>query len=86
MSPTFHLVYLRSGAVLLSRKPNADWREIQDEFDEDFMTSLGPWTLEDVVDFFEQQYGPDERRWPFTAEDVAAFAASDRVVMSTEDG
>jgi hypothetical protein len=84
MIPTFHLIFLRSGPVLLSRKPYADWREIQDEW-EDYMTSLGPWTVEDVVDFFEQQYGPDERRWPFTARAVAAFAASDRVVMSTDE-
>jgi hypothetical protein len=82
MNPLFHLIFLRIGAVLLSRKPYADWREIQDEWD-DYMTSLGPWMEEDVVDFFRQQYGPDEARWPFTAEAVAAFAASQRVVMST---
>lgn len=81
----FHLVYLRSGAVLLSRKPYADWREIQDEWD-DYMTSLGPWTVEDVVDFFQQQYGSDERRWPFSAAEVEAFAQSDREVMRTDEG
>jgi len=84
MIPTLHLIYLRSGAVLLSRKPYADWREIQDEWD-DYMTSLEPWTVEDVVDFFRQQYGPDEARWPFTAGAVAAFAASERVVMRTDE-
>ncbi len=41
MNPLFHLIFLRVGAVLLSRKPYADWREIQDEWD-DYMTSLGP--------------------------------------------
>ena len=82
MDPLFHLIFLRAGAVLLSRKPYADWREIQDEWD-DYMTSLGPWTEEDVVDFFQQQYGLDERRWPFTVKAVRAFAASQRVVMST---
>lgn len=84
MNSAFHLIYLRSGAVLLSRKPYADWREIQDEWD-DYMTSLGPWTEEDVVDFFQQQYGLDEARWPFTAEAVAAFAASERVAMRTDE-
>lgn len=83
MNPTFHVIFLRSDALLISRKPYADWREIQDEWD-DYMTSLGPWTVEDVVGFFEQQYGPDERRWPFTAGAVAAFAASEREVMSTD--
>jgi hypothetical protein len=84
LSGLLYLIYLRSGPMLLSRKPYADWREIQDEWD-DYMTSLGPWTVEDVVGFFEQQYGSDERRWPFTAGVVAAFAASDRVVMSTDE-
>ncbi len=80
----FHVVYLRRDALLISRKPYADWREIQDEWD-DYMTSLGPWTVEEVVGFFEQQYGPDERRWPFAAAEVEAFAASDRLVMSTDE-
>lgn len=84
MNSTFHLIFLRAGAVLLSRKPYAGWREIQDEWD-DYMTSLGPWTEEDVVDFFQQQYGLDEARWPFTSGAVAAFAASERVVMSTDE-
>jgi hypothetical protein len=81
----FHVIYLRSDALLVSRKPYTDWREIQDEFDEDFMTSLGPWTAEEVVGFFCDQYGEDESRWPFAAADVEAFAASDRVVMSTDE-
>jgi hypothetical protein len=83
MNPTFHVIYRRSGPVLLSRRPYADWREVRDEWD-DYMTSLGPWTAEDVVDFFQRQYGPDERRWPFGAAEVEAFAASDRLVMSTD--
>jgi hypothetical protein len=84
VNPAFHLIFLRSGVVLLSRKPYADWREIQDEWD-DYMTSLGPWMEEDVVNFFQQQYGPAEARWPFTAGAVAAFAASEGVVMSTDE-
>ena len=84
MSSTFHLVYLRSGAVLLSRKPYVDWREIQDEWD-DYMTSLGPWTADEVLEFFRDDFG-DEDRWPFTAEAVRGFAVSERTVMSTDAG
>lgn len=79
----FHVIFLRSGALLVSRKPYTDWREIQDEFDEDFMTSLGPWAAEQVVGFLHDQYGEDESRWPFPASEVEAFAASDSEVMST---
>ncbi|MEW5926569.1 MAG: hypothetical protein AB1941_03730 [Gemmatimonadota bacterium] len=81
MMPTLHVIYLRSGPVLLSRKPYGDWREMQDEWD-DYMTSLGPWTAGEVVEFFREDSG-NEARWPFSAEAVRAFVESDRAVMST---
>lgn len=76
-SPTAHLVYLRSGPMVLTRKPYADWRRIQDEHGDDFMTSLGPWTEEDILDFFSIDFG-DEARWPFTRQQIADFFRSDR--------
>ena len=73
-----HLVFLRSGEVVMTRRVYADWREIQDELD-GFMTSLGPWTEDELTGFLENQYGADEARWPFTRADVAAFMRSDLV-------
>jgi hypothetical protein len=51
----FHVVYLRSGRVLLSRKCYGTWREIQDEYS-DYMTSLGPWPVSDIVQFLKDKY------------------------------
>ena len=50
-----HIVYLRKGAMLLTKKHYRDWREIQDEF-EDYMASLGPWPVSDVLDFLVFEY------------------------------
>jgi RNA 2',3'-cyclic 3'-phosphodiesterase len=52
-----HLVYLRDGRMLLTKKVYRDWRVIQDEY-EDYMTSLGPWSEAEVIDFLESEY-PD---------------------------
>lgn len=50
-----HIVYRRNGPTLLTKKHYADWREIQDEF-ADYTTSLGPWTVEEVIDFWQTEY------------------------------
>ncbi len=52
-----HIIYLRDGAVWLSRKNYTGWRQIQDEY-QDYMASLGPWPEETVCDFLEEEY-PD---------------------------
>lgn len=41
--------------LLISKKSYADWREIQAEY-EDFMTSLGPWSAELLLEFLESEY------------------------------
>lgn len=69
---TLHIVYLRQGGVLLSRKVYADWREIQSEF-EDFMASLGPWAEDEVVEFLTGEY-PDLS--PGAAEQVRVLVES----------
>ncbi len=57
----YHLVFLRAGPVLLVRRPDADWRVLQDEFS-DYMTSLGPMTPDDATEWLGFQYGVDEKR------------------------
>jgi hypothetical protein len=53
-----HIVYLRSGPMLLTKKSYGSWRDIQDEF-EDYMASLGPWPAEDVLHFLRDEYPND---------------------------
>ncbi|HEU0054032.1 MAG TPA: hypothetical protein VFQ39_12690 [Longimicrobium sp.] len=47
------------------------------------MTSLGPYTEQDVVEFFEQDFS-DEARWPFSRERLRAFFASDKTSISSD--
>lgn len=68
--------------MIISKRPYSDWREIQDEY-EDFMTSLGPYTEEGLLDFFEQQYGDDDARWAFSRERMREFMASDETLLES---
>ena len=63
-----HLVFLRSDRVLLVKRPNADWQQLQNEYP-DFMTSLGPWTADEIASYFETDYTDDDARWPFSTTD-----------------
>lgn len=76
-SVQLHIIYLRSGRVLLSKKEYSSWREIQDEY-EDYMTSLGPWSAEDVLGFLREEY---PRAPFFSAEQVDALVNGDDVTL-----
>lgn len=78
-----HLVYLRGGAMLVTKKGYAGWREIQDAH-EDYMTSLGPWTEEKLLEFLREEYGGDEAAWGFTRERIRAFMDSPETVLRSE--
>ena len=72
LSPPLHIIYTRS-ALLLSRRAYASWWAIQAEF-ADYQTSLGPWPVEEMIDFLHEEY-PD--LWPSAAAQVAALLAGD---------
>jgi hypothetical protein len=59
--------------VLLTKKPYSTWREIQDEF-ADYMTSLGPWPVADVLQFLHDEYPADAG--PEEAERINRFMSS----------
>jgi hypothetical protein len=80
MEPTAHMIFLRSDSLLLSKKPYSDWREIQDEY-EDYMTSLGPKTENEIVEYFAIDYGEDDQRWPFRKVEIEHFFKSDVMVV-----
>lgn len=64
-------------AVLLVRRPDADWRALQSEF-LDFKTSLGPWTASAASAWLRDEYGADAER----DADIDAFAVSVETTMS----
>ncbi len=75
-----HLIYLKPDRMLLSRKHYADWREIQDEY-ENYMTSMELFAVEELVSFLSEQYGSDEGEWGFTREEIRSFMKSDMMVL-----
>lgn len=69
----FHLVILSDERLLLARRPGAEWRDLQAEF-EAYVTSLGPFNLAGVLAMLVDEW-PDELRAHEDA--IRAFAAGD---------
>ena len=67
-----YIVYLRGDGILLSRQRYESWQQIQDDV-ADYMASLGPWSLEETIEYLEDEYpGLD----PSAATQVRTFLAS----------
>lgn len=78
-----HLVFLRSGGMLLVKKPQADWRQLQNEYG-DYMTSLGPWSEAQILGYFPLDYGQDDAGWPFRRRAITEFMrSSDSLVLES---
>lgn len=73
-----HIIFTRNEEVLISRKPYASWREIQDEYD-GYMASLGPWEVTTVVSWLDEEYSD---LVPSAQEQVEAFLSSEQIVRS----
>ena len=82
--PRAHLVFLRPDGLLLVKRPDADWRQLQDEYAE-YVASLGPWTAAEVAEYFALDYTEDDARWPFTRRAIAEFMQSPgRLVLDSD--
>ncbi|NOX28870.1 MAG: hypothetical protein GXP35_02280, partial [Actinobacteria bacterium] len=68
------IVYMKSG-MLLTKKPYADWRAAQDEFD-DYVTSLGPFLPDEFGEFLGNECPADP---PFGERAIGDSLESDRV-------
>jgi hypothetical protein len=49
-----HIIYTET-EVLLSRQSFASWRDIQNAY-ASYMTSIGPRTIDELVDYLEQEH------------------------------
>jgi hypothetical protein len=70
-----HLVFLRPGGLLIVKRPEADWQQLQEGY-ADYMTSLGPWTAEEIMEHFALDYGEDDSHWPFARQTITEFLNS----------
>jgi hypothetical protein len=75
-----HIIYLKD-AMVLSKKPYESRRDIQNEYG-DFKTSLGPWSVEEVIAFLEIDFGKNEGQWPFSRKQIEDFSRSDLLTLS----
>ena len=71
--------------MILSRKHYVSWREMQEEYGA-YMTSLGPFTEEGLLDFFAEEYGQDDALWEFTREEMRGFMKSEATVLEARRG
>lgn len=53
-STQIHIIYTEA-EMLLSRRVFGSWREIQDAY-ETYKASLGPWSVDEVVEYLEDEY------------------------------
>jgi hypothetical protein len=67
-----HVIYTRSGHILLSRRLYDSWQQIQQDVD-DYMASLGPWAPEETIEYLD---GEHPGLCPSVAEQVRAFLGS----------
>ena len=65
------LIYLED-CILISKKNYKDWQEIQLEFWRGYKASLSPMTSEEMIDFFQDDYG-EEPCWPFSKNEILHF-------------
>ena len=77
-----YLIFLRSG-IVVSKRPYADWRAIQDDY-EDYKASLGPWTAAEIADYFAMDYSDDDARWPFSRRELSDFFGSGEHTLTSE--
>lgn len=79
-----YVLFLRSGRLLLVKHSEGDWRALQEAYS-DHMTSLGPWTDDEIASYFADGYTDDDSRWQFSRQAIQEFFASPgNVALSTE--
>ncbi|MDF1538575.1 MAG: nuclear transport factor 2 family protein [Candidatus Thorarchaeota archaeon] len=79
-----HIIFLRNGLMVLSKVRYRDWLKIQDEYD-NYATSLGPWGIDAIISFFEDEY-KEEKNWAFSRNEIQSFMESDENIIASDNG
>lgn len=74
------LIYL-DNKMLLSKKIYTGWKECQFDYSEHYKTNMVPMRVEDLCDFFAQDYGDDDTEWPFAKKDIYDFYQNDECIL-----
>ena len=78
MNNKVYYIILESNILLSKRKYN-NWREIQEEYYDDFKASMGPWSYEEIISYLEDDFN-DENKWPFIKENLIDFFESNEII------
>ena len=76
------VIYLDDG-ILLSKKDYSCWKEIQDEYDETYITNLSPMSCDEILLFFKNSFQQEEK-WPFSRERIITFFEKDELLIRSE--
>ncbi len=74
---------IREDDILLTKREYNHWREIQDEYYDNFKASLGPWTYEELISYLEDDF-KDENKWPFVKENLINFFKGDEIIYHAD--
>ena len=80
MNSEFTYVILQQ-RVLLTKKKYNSWREIQDEYYDEFMTSMGPFNVDEFLEYLTDDF-KEEENWPFSKEKIMSFVSSNSEVIN----
>ncbi|MEG0275938.1 MAG: hypothetical protein RR630_02815 [Coprobacillus sp.] len=79
MKKLAYLIYL-DDKILLSKKDYHHWKEIQDEFFNQYKTNLEALSCEEIINFFTDDF-KDESSWPFTKKQIINFFESEDMIL-----
>jgi hypothetical protein len=82
MNNKVHYIILEN-EIILSKKEYNNWREIQDEYYENFKACIGPWTYEELISYLEDDF-KEEDKWPFIKENIIKFFNSQEIIKYSD--
>jgi hypothetical protein len=73
------IIFLKE-KILLSKKKYRTWRKIQKEFS-DYKASLRPMNIIEVINYFIDDFGNDDKEWPFKKDEIIDYCESSRIEL-----
>jgi len=78
-NPVAYVIYIRDGSLVLSKVRYRSWTDIQDDY-EHYMSSLGPWDINEIFSHFENEY-KEEASWVFSRNQIREFMKSNEHIL-----
>lgn len=69
--------------ILLSKVEYHNWREIQDEYYDNFKACMGPWTYKELISYLEDDF-KEQDKWPFVKEKLINFFDGEEIIQYSD--